>query len=160
MKKRTLIACATMVMMALWSCGSSKTSEASYYTMETTYIGSEMDGSITLRAWGDGNSKKDAVEQALKQAVYDVIFSNNIKGTTGIDTRPLVLEANAKEKYQNYFNAFFTDGGEYLDYVSQKDEKSNSKQVLENRNAYRYGVTVRVLRSALKAKLQQDGIIK
>lgn len=160
MKKIFFMACALVAMSALCSCGSSKTSEASYYAMETTCIGSELDGSITLRAWGDGNSKKDAVEQALKQAVYDVIFSNNIKGTTGIDARPLIVEANAKEKYQNYFNAFFTDGGEYLNYVSQKDEKSNSKQVLENRNSYRDGITVRVLRSALKAKLQQDGIIK
>lgn len=160
MKKRFLMACAILAMVVLWSCGSSKTSEASYYTMETTCIGSELDGSITLRAWGNGNSKKDAVEQALKQAVYDVIFSGNIKGTTGIDVRPLIVEVNAKEKYQNYFNTFFTDGGEYLNYVSKKDEKSNSKQVLENRNTYRYGVTVRVLRSALKSKLQQDGIIK
>lgn len=146
--------------MVLCACGSSKKTESTYYTMETTCIGTEMDGSITVRAWGDGNSKKDAIEQAAKQAVNDVLFKNTITGTTGSAARPIVTEVNAREKYENYFNTFFKDGGDYRRYVTLQDEKSNSKQKLENRYVYRYCVTFRVLRSDLKTKLQQDGIIK
>ena len=119
-----------------------------------------MDGSLTVRAWGDGNSKKDAIEQAAKQAVYDVLFKNNITGTTGTLAKPVVVEANAREKYENYFNTFFKDGGEYRRYITLQDEKENSKQKMENRYVYRYCVTLRVLRSDLKARLQKDGIIK
>lgn len=146
--------------LILGSCGSGKSSIGSFYSIETECLGTELDGSLTLRAWGDGNTKKDAVQQAMKQAVHDVIFKPAIKGTSGTDARPLILEANAQEKYQNYFNSFFADGGEYLRFVSMKDEKSNSKQVLENKQLYRYGVTVRVLRSDLGEKLKNDGIIK
>lgn len=160
-----------MLRMAMWiaavaclniwaACSSNKTTTAAYYSYETECIGTELDGSMTLRAWGDGNTKKDAIEQAMKQAVHDVIFKGIIKGTSGSDARPLILEANAEDKYRNYFDKFFADGGEYLHYVNMKDEKSNSKQVIESANIYKYGVTVRVLRSLLRTKLQDDGIIK
>ena len=161
MKRFFLLGCVLIVgALILGSCGSSKSSIGSFYSIETECLGTELDGSLTLRAWGDGNTKKDAVQQAMKQAVHDVIFKTAIKGTSGTDARPLILEANEQEKYQNYFNKFFTDGGEYLRFVNMKDEKSNSKQVLENKQVYRYGVTVRVLRSDLREKLKNDGIIK
>ena len=160
MKEVKLLGCVIVIAVILCACGSSKTSESTYYTMETTCIGTEMDGSLTVRAWGDGNSKKDAIEQAAKQAVYDVLFKNNITGTTGTLAKPVVVEANAREKYENYFNTFFKDGGEYRRYITLQDEKENSKQKMENRYVYRYCVTLRVLRSDLKARLQKDGIIK
>lgn len=142
------------------SCNSNKTATAAYYSFETEYIGTELDGSMTLRAWGEGNTKRDAVEQAMKQAVYDVVFKGIVKGTSGSDGRPLITEANAKDKYRNYFDKFFADKGDYRHYVNMKDEKANSKQVFENGTVYKYGVTVRVLRSDLKARLMDDGIIK
>lgn len=160
---RNMIAAAAVVLSSILitiSCKSEKSSLGAYYSFETECIGTEYDGSLTLRAWGNGNTKNDAVEQAMKRAVHDVIFNGVLKGTSGTDVRPLILEANAEEKYRNYFDEFFADGGPYSSFVNFEDEKSSSKQSLENRQVYNYGVTVRVLRSALKKKLQEDGIIK
>lgn len=137
-----------------------KSSLGAFYSYETEYIGSEYDGSLTLRAWGEGASKKDAIEQAMKKALRDVIFKGITKGVSDYNMRPLVYDPNGAAKNQDYFNQFFADCGEYLNYVNLKDEKSNSRQVMENRQVYKYGVTVRVFRSALQQKLQADGIIK
>lgn len=161
MRKYMILACALCLSTLLFSsCGTKKSSLGTFYSFETECVGTEYDGSLTLRAWGEGNSKKDAVEQAKKRAVRDVIFKGITRGVSDYNMRPLVIESNAAEKYQDYFNRFFSDGGEYLHYVNMKDEKSNSKQMMENRLVYKYGITVRVLSSELKKKLQDDGIIK
>lgn len=142
------------------SCGSSKTELAAFYEFETECIDTEYDGSLTIRVWGAGNTKGDAIEAAKKKAVREVIFSGITRGTSGENMRPLIYESNAEEKYQDYFGKFFADKGEYARFVNMKDEKTNSRQVFENAQTYKYGITVRVLRSDLRKKLQQDGIIK
>ncbi|MBE6333106.1 MAG: hypothetical protein E7070_12580 [Bacteroidales bacterium] len=131
-----------------------------FVQFETECLGTEGDGSVTLRAWGTGRNRADAVEQAKKNAVYDVIFKGITAGVSGCDPRPLVTEVNARERYEEYFNRFFTDGGEYTKFVSRADEKRFSKDKSKNKLGARYGVTVRVLRSELKVQLKADGIIK
>lgn len=146
--------------LGLIGCTTSKTSLASYYSYETECLGLELDGSQTLRAWGEGNNKADAVEQAKKNAVYDVVFKGIRAGKAECNVRPLLTEVNARNKHEDYFNKFFADKGEYAKYVSMQDEKINSKASQKNKIKTKYGITVRVLRSELKSRLQTDGLIK
>lgn len=127
---------------------------------ETECLGVEGDGSQTVRAWGLGRNKADAVEQAKKNAVSDVIFKGIRAGVAGCNMRPLVNEVNARERYEEYFDRFFMDGGEYTKFVSTADEKNRSKDASRNKVGARYGVTVRVLRNELRQQLKSDGIIK
>lgn len=141
-----------------------QSSTSSYYNYEIECLGVELDGSQTLRAWGEGRNKKDAVEQAKKNAVRAVIFKGIHEGIKGCNTKPLIFEVNAEEKYEEYFNIFFMDNGEYLKYVSMKDEKRNGllkkdKEKQKNKHFVKYGITVRVLRSELKKRLTDDNII-
>lgn len=136
------------------------TSTASFVSYETECLGVEQDGSQTLRAWGEGRNKADAVEQANKNAVRDVIFKGIRAGKADCNMRPLVTEVNAQEKYEDYFNRFFMDNGEYRKYVSSEDEKKHSKEYQKNLIGAKYGVTVRVLRAELKARLKNDGILQ
>ncbi len=136
------------------------TSTASFVSYETECLGVEQDGSQTLRAWGEGRNKADAVEQANKNAVRDVIFKGIRAGKADCNMRPLVTEVNAQEKYEDYFNRFFMDNGEYRKYVSSEDEKNHSKEYQKNLVGAKYGVTVRVLRAELKARLKNDGILQ
>ena len=53
---------------------------SSYYESSTTYLNAEADGSITVRAYGMGRNRQDAIEQAWKNAVHDIIF----KGVNGL----------------------------------------------------------------------------
>ena len=67
--------------------------------------------------------------------------------------------ADAKERYEDYFNIFFADGGEYKKYVSLKDTKKRSADRVKNKVGYSYEMTIRVLRSELKNRLKSDNVI-
>ncbi len=159
MKTRfTLIA----VLLTMWA-GFSQKNVAGNYIYKTECLGVELDGSETVKAWGNGRNRSDAVEQAKKNAVRDIIFFGLVEGKQECKQKPLVLEVNAQEKYEAYFNKFFADGGEYKNYISLRDERLLDKMSRDRKKArgsVTNGYIVRVLRSELKEKLIADGIIK
>lgn len=135
-----------------------------YYTYETECLGVEMDGSQTVKAWGSGRNRADAIEQAKKNAVRDVLFNGIKKGKSECNVKPVIFEVNAQEKYEDYFNKFFTDGGEYDKFCSPKDGSKYHFEVVKDRkqagSQETYALIVRVLRADLKAKMIEDNIIK
>lgn len=138
-------------------------STAGNYTYKTECLGVELDGSQTVKAWGNGRNRADAVEQAKKNAVRDIIFNGLTEGKQDCEKKPLIFEVNAKEKYEEYFNKFFADGGEYMNFISLRDERildKISRDKKKARESVTNGLIVRVLRSELKKKLISDGIIK
>ena len=148
-------------MLASISFSQKKT--AGYYTYKTECLGVELDGSQTLKAWGNGRNRADAVEQAKKNAVRDVIFKGIIEGKQDCNQKPIVFEINAQEKYEDYFNAFFADGGEYKNFISLKDERifdKISRDRKKTSESVTNGIVLRVLRAELKKKLITDSIIK
>ena len=122
-------------------------------------MGVELDGSQTLRVQGYGINRSDAKEQAMKNAVWAVIFDGIRNGAEGCNMRPLVTEVNAKERYEDYFNLFFADNGEYKKYVSLRDTKKRSGGRSKDKLGYAYDLTIRVLRAELKARLKADNLI-
>lgn len=133
---------------------------ATYQKQEIECLGVEGDGSQTLRVTGTGRNKADAVEQAKKDAVNAVIFKGIRGGLQGCDSRPLINELDARDKYAEYFDIFFMDRGEYSRYCSMEDRKLRSNDVQANNMFKNYRITVRVLRSELRARLREDGILK
>lgn len=134
------------------------------YNIEPECLGIEMDGSVTLRVWGTGRNRIDAVDQAKKIAVRDILFKGMRKGNADCNPRPLVPEVNAELKYEDYFNRFFSDRrGIYKRFVSGKDERLDNKifrRGMGDSKSVTYSVIVRVLRSELKEQLREDGIIR
>lgn len=122
-------------------------------------LGVELDGSQTLRVQGYGRNKADAKEQAMKNAVWAVVFDGIRDGVQGCNMRPLVTEVNAAERYEDYFNLFFADGGAYKEYVSLQDTKRRSGGRSKDKLGYAYDLTIRVLRPQLKARLKADNVI-
>jgi hypothetical protein len=159
--KRILYFISFVTLILFMSCRTLKEhpSTESYVPYETECLGSEDDGSVTLRTWGMGKDMKDAIEQAKKNAINDVLFKGVRGGLPDCTQSPLVAEANAREHHAEYFDKFFKDGGDYLDFVSNEDTKKKSAQYYSNQNGEKFGITVRVLRSKLKAKLIKDNII-
>lgn len=150
---------AAIVFFAGMCLGGCKTHTSNaFYTFETECMGDEFDGSVVLRAWGQGSSRSDALEKAKKKALYDIIFTGVRKGQCNF--KPLVTEANAEEKYQSYFNRFFSDKGDYVDYIKMDATKmgSGEKSYAKTRNSY--AAVVRVLRAELMEKLRNDNILK
>ncbi|MBO4670528.1 MAG: hypothetical protein J5640_01625 [Bacteroidales bacterium] len=132
---------------------------AGAYAQETECISKEMDGSLTLRVWGTGRNKTDALEQAKKQAVYDVLFKGITRGNTDYNMRPVMTEVNARQRYQDYFDIFFMDRGEYRKYISMEDKRAGSTRTRRNYRDVTVGITVRVLVPQLKARLKEDGLL-
>ena len=61
--------------------------------------------------------------------------------------------------YFEYFQRFFADGGEYKKYVSTVDERRGSRNVEKYQYGRKMSVTVRVLRSELRERLQNDNVL-
>lgn len=146
--------------LSLVCCGTNKSQ--AYYDYETECIGTELDGSLTLRSWGRARNAADAYVQAQKQAVYDVIFTGitKKKSTCMCDTKPLLLEVNAKEKYEEYFNKFFADGGAYTKYASMKEKHVMTSNYSKTDAQHLCQTTVCVFRDKLKQRLIEDKILK
>ena len=153
----------TYLFLILASISFSQKKTAGYYTYKTECLGVELDGSQTLKAWGNGRNRADAVEQAKKNAVRDVIFKGILEGKQDCNQKPIVFEINAQEKYEDYFNSFFADGGEYKNFISSKDERifdKISRDRKKTSESVTNGLVIRVLRAELKKKLITDSIIK
>lgn len=95
----------------------------------------------------------------MKNAVWAVIFDGIRDGVEGCNLMPLVTEVNARERYEEYFNIFFMDNGEYKKYVSLQDTKRRSGGKSKDKLGYAYDLTVRVMRASLKARLKSDNVI-
>lgn len=136
---------------------------AGNYPTESECLGVELDGSVTLKAWGTGRNRFDAVAQAKKNAVRDVLFKGITKGSQECNPRPLIAEVNADTKYEDYFFKFFSDKiGTYKEFTSARDERLDYTILRERKGGDKtstYSVVVRVLRSELRQKLIADGII-
>ena len=134
-----------------------------HFQYRTECLGVEQDGTQTLMAWGKGRNRFDAIDQAKKNALYDVIFNGIRDGTGGCDLRPLVPEVNARRKYEEFFDSFFIDKGAYETYVSMEDEKI-SQRFLRNRakiqDEVTHGFVIRVLRPSLRTFLKEQKIIR
>ena len=154
--------------IAITLFSSCRTSSTSYYTYRTECINVELDGSQTLKAYGMGRNKIDAVAQAKKNALRDVIFKGISYGSGECEAKPVLLEVNAEEKYRNYFNTFFADRGllgnvgHYSKFVSLRDERliESRKATARNADQVVFSVVVRVLREDLRQQLINDGILK
>ena len=158
MKKQFFMA----LIAGLLFCGSQAMAQkrATYQKEAIECLGVEGDGSQTVRVTGTGKNRRDAIEQAKKDAVAAVIFDGIRGGLQGCDTRPLIYEMNARRKYEDYFNVFFQDKGEYRNYVNTDDRRWGSTTGKRNKVIKNKRVTVTVLRPQLKQKLIADGIIK
>lgn len=167
--KHTLILSSFLGLVLLNGCLMSKPQQriSARYTdsFETECLGIELDGSHTVKAWGNGRNRKDAVEQAYKNAVRDILFKGVTKGKADCNVKPIIFEVNAQEKYADYFNAFFADGGLYTTFVNKEDGGHQNLEVYEQRKLSgeqesAYGINVRVLRLKLIAKMKAEGIIQ
>ncbi len=158
---KLLTAIAIGATLTVSSCRTNTTisNEYAFVSFETECLGVEADGSQTLRAWGKGKNKADAIEQAKKNAVKDVIFKGIKSNSDECNKKPLIFEVNAEEKYETYFNSFFRDGGEYSKYVTSEDENRTSRINAKHSTQESYGIVVRVKRAELRQRLIDDNII-
>lgn len=155
MKKYLLIIAA----LVLFGCTTPYQS-SSYAENTVQYLRDQGDGSITVRVAASGRNYADALEQAGKFALRQAIFHGITVPGNSLLSKPLVTEVNAEEKYQFFFNSFFSEGGDYSRFISTQDKRSRSDQLSKEMVSVRAVSTIRILRSDLKDYLLENKIIK
>lgn len=143
--------------MSIFGCKTPAVSVAGNYIYKTECLGSKLDGTIILKAWGNGKNKTDATRQAKKNALESVLFTVITDGKSDCDNKPLLTEVNIQKKQETYFNVFFSDKGDYSNFISAENKK-NKTDVKPARNGVTVGIVVKVLKSELERKLITDGI--
>ena len=144
-------------LLSLTNCNPSK-SIANNYTSKTECIRMELDGSQSLIAWGNGSSKSNAIENAKRIALRDVLFQGITDGRSDCISIPIILEVNAQKTHETYFNNFFKNDSDYRKFISVKKEEKVTKVSADKNLTYR--LEVRVLVAELKHKMIADGILK
>lgn len=158
MKKQTLLI-VFIVLVALTACKSKYTTTTAFHNYTTECLGESMDGCQILRVWASGRNRFDAIEQAKKKAVHDVVFVGIQAGSGERNAYPVVDEANARNKYEEYFDLFFADGGAYKEYVTVYNRHRSAMQVHYGDGMKTVGIIVSVNRSALCQRFISDKII-
>lgn len=123
-------------------------------------IRTDLDGSLTVRVASFGKKKSDAKMQARKDAVYEAIFKGIKVKNNAQMSRPLLYEVNAEEKYQDFFNEFFVDGGKFMEFGTLQDAKSGTTHTRKEGSQKVTWINIRVQRGELKRYLIESGIIK
>ena len=148
-----------IVLMVLTGCKSKEITTTAFHNYSTECLGKSMDGNHTLRVWASGRNRADAIEQAKKKAVYDMVFTGIQSGSGECNAYPIVDEANARKKYEDYFDLFFADGGAYKNYVSSSNQKKSAIQRYYGDGTQTFGIIVTVNRSSLRQRFISDNII-
>lgn len=148
-----------LLSVCITSCRSKLTTTAAYHNYNIECLGKNMDGKQTLRVWASGRNRADAIEQAKKKAVYDVTFSGINAGGGECNAYPVIDEANARKKYEEYFDRFFANGGAYSKYVSIQNQKKSAMDKFQGDGTVMYGIIVEVDRSALRLRFENDNVI-
>ena len=156
MKKLSLMI--AVIAMIFAGCGP-KRSQA-YYDAPSQLLSANYDGSYVIRVQVRARNAAIAFTDGQRKAVQEVIFDGVKAGSNGIsDLKPLCFDKNAREKYEDYWNAFFQDNGEWTNYASLKDKRTTTTRYQRDGRQMIETVTVTVMRAELKQKLQEDGII-
>ena len=157
--KKCFLFIAVIAVLIMAGCKSKEPTTAAFHSYTSECLGKSMDGKQTLRVWASGSNRANAIEQAKKKAVYDIVFNGIQAGSGECNAYPIVDEANARKKYEDYFDLFFADGGAYKDYVSMTSQKKSAMQRHMGDGTETFGIIVTVNRSALRQRLVSDNII-
>lgn len=158
--KKTNITLILLSIVFAFSCSSPKEipTTATFYDYEVQFIRTGTEGTELFKVFAYGGNEKECIEAAKKNAVKALIF----KGVPSSgNPKPMVNEVGAEEKYRDYFNEFFKDGGKYLNYVAISNDGSiDDKDRFRVGNRLKIGVVVSVQKFNLRKELEAAKIIK
>ena len=149
---------AAVVMICFASCGPRRSQ--AYYDKPSQVLSATSDGTYIIRVQVRAKDAVVAFKEAQRKVVREIIFDGIKSSNSGMsDLKPLCFDMNAREKYEDYWNAFFSDNGPWKDFTSYKDRRATSTRYERDGRLMVETGTVTVDRAGIKRKLQEDGII-
>lgn len=148
------------VLVLIFSCQSQK-NIAGNYTYKTECAGDADNGQFLLKAWGKGVNKKEAIENAHKNALKDVLFSGVFTGDPAFARNAMLTEVNALEKNKAFFEKFFAPNGDYKDFIKERKNGVNPKyDKKKSRFGVVYGTILILKQTELDVYLTKKGVKK
>jgi len=149
-----------LIVSLFFACHSQK-NIAGNYIYKSECAGITNDGKQMIKAWGNGLNKKEAIEDAKKTALKDILFNGIYNGFTTCSKIPILTEINAAEKHKAYFDKFFSPGGRYKSFVKEREKgKIYKADKKKSRFGKVYGVFLIVESSELEEELTKKDIKK
>lgn len=149
-----------VVAMALIAGCGAKKSQASY-DFKSKVLSSNYDGTYVIRTQVRARNAAIAFTDAQRKAMQEVIFDGVDAGSNGVEPlKPILFDMNARRKYEDYFAAFFRDGGEWTKYANLADKRAGTTTYKRNGVQSIETVTVTIDRKSLREKLIADGILE
>ena len=158
MRRKLLYFVLCTLVLSLASCGA-KRSQA-FYDQPSRVLSADYNGTYVVRTQVRSKDAVTAFYDAQRKVVKEIIFDGIQAANNGVsDLKPLCLDMNAQEKYEDYWNAFFSDGGPWKQFTNySKRRVVTTRYERDGRQMVETG-TVTVDRAGIKKKLQEDGII-
>ena len=158
MKRKLLYIVLCTLVLSLASCGA-KRSQA-FYDQPSRVLSADFNGTYVVRTQVSSKDAVTAFYDAQRKVVKEIIFDGIQAANNGVSNlKPLCLDMNAQEKYEDYWNAFFSDGGPWKQFTNySKRRVVTTRYERDGRQMIETG-TVTVDRAGIKKKLQEDGII-
>lgn len=127
------------------------------FRYELECAGNGVQGTYLVRVWTYDKKQKEAQAACARNAVHGVIFKGFAGGDGCIGQKALVPTPGAEMEYEEFFNLFFSDKGEYRKYVSIVAGSELCEKVGRE---YRAGAIVSIQKDELRKALEAAGIIK
>jgi hypothetical protein len=131
------------------------------YEIECAGIG--VQGTYLIKVWSYSKNPDIAIEQSKKNAVHGIIFKGFNGGKQGcISQKPLARKINLENEKKSFFKNFFSDGGDYLKFVSLSSDGSvaANDRLKVSKKEYKIGVVVSINKDELRKSLETAGVLK
>ena len=131
--------------------------DTNQFRYEIECAGNAIQGTYLVKVWSYSKKAAVAENQCRKNAVHGVIFKGYGGGQGCVSQRPLANTPGAETQNKDYFNSFFSDGGEFQKYASIMEGTTETVKVGKE---YKVGVIVSVRKDDLRKALEAAGTIR
>lgn len=131
--------------------------DTNQFRYEIECAGNAIQGTYLVKVWTYSKKAAVAENQCRKNAVHGVVFKGYGGGQGCVSQRPLANTPGIENQYKEYFDSFFSDGGEFQKYASIMEGTIETVKVGKE---YKVGCVVSVRKDDLRKALEAAGIIK
>jgi hypothetical protein len=138
------------IIISIASCKSKlKPRELGNYVYKTASV-DVRNNQILVTAWGKGTSEGEALAEAKRNAIYDILYKGILDGNPSVRFPAIFLKNNSEASNSSFNAQFFSKDGQYLKYTSLYDTAISQKRRKKIRKSSR------VLNSAIEYQILVD----
>ena len=119
--------------------------------------GNAIQGTYLVKVWTYSKKASVAETQCRKNAVHGVIFKGYGGGQGCVSQRPMANTPGVETQFKEYFDSFFSEGGEFQKYASVME---GTTEIVKVGKEYKVGVVVSVRKDDLRKALEAAGVIR